>query len=537
MRLPQRLWAIVSIATIAGCQGDAPTAGTNPDLTLLPVVRVDAQQHRNFDDRLAMLAEELPGFGGLFFDSTGQLIIRLKDQSLLDSFKPRITQFLTRDAGGNAAFVAERMEQVAAARAQEAQYDFRQLHTWYQQVVAIAGGAEGVTMGDIDEVRNRVVVGVANSSRIASMEEAVARLGIPSGVVIVEQFDPVEIHQSQQSLRDRTRPVIAAVEISSGLGICTLGYNVAHWFNEEYQEEYFVTNSHCTTVFGQVTGMSMGQAVSTDIIGTESVDPPLFTNSSDPRCPAGRQCRYSDAALFLYNEASFSHGIVAWPDVGSIDYSNIRVITGGGDPIVGMTVHKVGRTTGHTTGVVSETCIDVPQFSGGFDTGRTMLCQVRGNYNSAGGDSGSPVVDIFPDGTLVNRGIHWGSGGIFSMGNEWLRELREPLGVGHGLCTTASCLPPPPPPPPSMTATISGPTTVRPGAVCTWLANVQGGSPPYGYAWWRDGQLVSTSSEYVGAAAPMSFYLQLNVYEQQGTLSDTDAMTVVTSSKANPCLE
>ncbi len=389
-------------------------------------------------------------------------------------------------------------------------------------------------MTDIDELHNRIMVGVADASRISSVSAAVSRLNVPTDVIVVEQVDPVEI---ELSLRDRTRPLVAGVEINSTVGTCTFGYNVAHWFNGEFQEEHFVTNAHCTTSFGQVFNMSMGQQVSSDIIGTESVDPPLFTNSSDPRCPVGRQCRYSDAALFLYNGTSFNHGIVAWPNVGSINYSSTNTITGGGDPIVGLTVHKVGRTTGHTTGVVSETCVDLAQFSGGFDTGRTMLCQVRGNYNSGGGDSGSPIVWVFPDGTLVNTGIHWGSGGVFSMANEWVREMREPFGVGHGVCTSISCAPPPPPPPPpSLNVTIFGPTMVPPDESCFYDSAVSGGTGIYSYVWRRNGVQIGSDSYVTVWTGDLSRYtLRLNVSDTGGA-DGFDQLSATVNSQAPPCL-
>lgn len=421
-----------------------------------------------------------------------------------------------------------------AAGAREAQYHFRQLHTWYHQVVTAVGADDGVTMSDIDEVRNRIVVGVADASGIGSVRAAVSGLNVPTDVIVVEQVDPVEI---EPSLRDRTRPVIAGVEINGAEGTCTLGYNVAHWFVFEFQEEHFLTNAHCTTSFGQVTGMSMGQKVSSDIIGTESVDPPLFTNSSDPRCPVGRQCRYSDAALFLYNGTSFNHGIVPWPDVGSINYSSTNSITDIGDPIVGMTVHKVGRTTGHTTGVVSQTCADFGQSLGGFDTGRTMLCQARGNYSSGPGDSGSPVVSVLSDGTLSGRGIHWGSGGVFSTASEWALEMSgaSGFGLGHGFCVTISCAPPPPPPPPSLNVAIFGPTMVPPNESCFYSSTVSGGTGIYSYQWLRNGVPIGTGSSVNVWTGDLSRYtLRLNVSDTGGA-NGFDQLSATVSSQAPPC--
>ncbi len=117
LRLSHKPWPIAFIAIVASCQPDAPTAP--PDLKLDQTnIQVGVARHRNFDDQLASLADELPGFGGLFFDSTGRLILRLTDLSRLEAFRPRITEFLIRDAQGNTALIAEGTRQADAAGAQ-----------------------------------------------------------------------------------------------------------------------------------------------------------------------------------------------------------------------------------------------------------------------------------------------------------------------------------------------------------------------------------------------------------------------------------
>jgi hypothetical protein len=83
------------------------------------------------------------------------------------------------------------------------------------------------------------------------------------------------------------------------------------------------------------------------------------------------------------------------------------------NPLVGQRVYKVGRTTGRTTGLVLQTCANFNV----ANTNITQLCQSRAAYNSAGGDSGSPVFRIVNAPALRDvalGGIHWGSGGVFS---------------------------------------------------------------------------------------------------------------------------
>src|SRR5262249_28363897 len=62
--------------------------------------------------------------------------------------------------------------------------------------------------------------------------------------------------------------------------------------------QYAITVSHCTPTIGLNDGSIMGQPTTSflDRIGQEVVDPPLFTNAVQPRCPVNRQCRWSDAA-------------------------------------------------------------------------------------------------------------------------------------------------------------------------------------------------------------------------------------------------
>lgn len=65
-------------------------------------------------------------------------------------------------------------------------------------------------------------------------------------------------------------------------------------------------------------------------------------------------------------------------------------------------------------------------------------------------------------------------------------------------------------PPP--TISITGPTTVIPGATCTWASTVSGGTGPYTYDWEMGGGQVSSGSSFtgskpVGLGAPFSLYL------------------------------
>ena len=79
LQLPRKLWPTAFAAILAGCQSDIPTAvpeSTVGQITAQNTVQVSPRRHRTFDDEMASLADELPGFAGLIIDSTGRLIVR-----------------------------------------------------------------------------------------------------------------------------------------------------------------------------------------------------------------------------------------------------------------------------------------------------------------------------------------------------------------------------------------------------------------------------------------------------------------------------
>lgn len=199
-----------------------------------------------------------------------------------------------------------------------------------------------------------------------------------------------------------------------------------------------MTNSHCTDAFGSVTGSVIGQPDLSNRLVVEVFDPPLFTSATDAACPPSRNCRYTDAALFLV-DASVDvsrFGFSAWTDSpNSIDFSGYNVFQSHSlywfEPSIGDPLTKVGRSSGRTSGRITRTCVTAPQFDidffgNLFDTGRTLLCQYQGDYASLGGDSGAPVQGegTYEPGKFWFDGIHWGSDGSVGTFSAW-KYLRD----------------------------------------------------------------------------------------------------------------
>lgn len=464
-------WFVLGLAlVVAGCLPDSPLTPAE-HLGEARAVRSQGSPasgaRLTIDDEYARIADEVPGFAGIYFDGSGVPVVLLKNSQAASEARGRLSELLLRGANGNAAQVAQVAGQMASLRVEHARFDFRELYDWYKDmVISAAFAVSGVVMTDIDERRNRIVVGVRDGASLGRARASMAALGLPRDAYDVAEYDVagLEMPASTQhvedcdpmtaiiecpeppsgasgdttSLRATRRPIIGGLQIQYSEGFsafnCSLGYNIVHRdaVGTLSANRYFVTNSHCGAI-GQMTGMSMGQSTAFENVSNELADPPFFSAGTDAMCPPGRLCRYSDASLFQYYSPTLgAHGRVAFPNLGQLNVGLQREVVAGGDPVVGMVVHRIGRTTGRSVGTVDQTCANFVVYDEGFDTGRMFLCQSRATYASASGDSGGPVVEVLSDGTLVARGIHWRGNGGFSPMNAVLAELRAVTGGGLG---------------------------------------------------------------------------------------------------------
>ena len=418
---------VLSVLTLASCS-DEPLTPLDP-----PTLRnsMSSSLHRptitTLDDAFAGLAEKVPGgFGGFFGSSDGRLTVYLVDPSKKQSALTALAATVT-DPG-------VRRDIARGVRVLQGRYDYGQLTDWRGRLGSIVAQG-GVTFTDIDEVQNKVSIGVeraADRSRVAS---AVGRLGIPAEAVVIQETGPATL---ETTLRDYNRPPRAGVQVErSGEGACTLGFNVLHYI----YGRTFVTASHCTNGWGGLESTVMYQP---DVlygarVGVEVVDPPFVSGLHPTRCPPTTICRYSDAALIRYDEnVDFGPGLPPYfggweyetqgvvartTGLGSItiDPANPNLILGGIETCSmepcnyhQITAHKIGRTTGWSAALISGTCVDV------VIDNRVLICQFTAPYNSAGGDSGAPVFMVANDDSNLLFGVHSGSMGT---GQRWFSKF------------------------------------------------------------------------------------------------------------------
>ncbi|HEU0301740.1 MAG TPA: trypsin-like serine protease, partial [Longimicrobium sp.] len=413
-----RIGMVTGLAVLTACsdQGNNPASPEEESSASESKGAGPPAQARNgsWDDRLAALAEQVPGFGGFFQEPVGGgMVVYLTDTNRAAAAKSLVAAFL-RTHGAPA-------EQLVI---RQGEYDWRDLLRWRRGIEGV--GLQGITFTDVDERTNRVVIGVMDDGRRQAVASAAARLGVPPGALRVERIAPTVV---EVTLQNYYRPVQGGLQIQSP-GTCTLGYiaieEYPYWVNYG-GPRYAITNSHCTDAFASVTGTTIGQPTLSYPIGYEYSDPPLFTSAQNSDCPPGRNCRHSDAALFRLNDGISSRyaavtRVSSGLTIGSPDneaYAGAQSGVWGG-----LAVEKVGRTTGRSTGTLTSSCANVPQYEldpwgNVYDTGRTMLCQLQANYNSGGGDSGSPVFTR-SGGQPYALGIHWGSNGTTRSFSWWV---------------------------------------------------------------------------------------------------------------------
>jgi hypothetical protein len=362
------------------------------------------------DVRLLKVAEQLPGFGGMFVDPAGKLGIyivedvgELSDQELANRRESAKKAIKVYDDG-----LARREIRIV-----EAQFTIPQLMQWRGDIDQQVALPE-LLFSDVDEVRNRVVIGVENDLAGRRIERSLDGMGIPREAVLFEITKPSRF---QATLRDRVRPVPGGVHVEADVGVfalkeCTMGFNAIR-----FGVSGFVTNSHCTETQGGSEGTDFHQPDDPvfsegNKVGDEIVDPPYFTGEP---CPPGRRCRYSDSAFVAYSIPRGT-GIARTTGVNTgsvmIDGINQRlsIVAEGGSWATGDQLDKVGRATGWTSGVVMGTCLTIPV----KDTDITLLCQKRvgqlpGQTQplTANGDSGAPMFQRLRS-TVVLAGINWG---------------------------------------------------------------------------------------------------------------------------------
>lgn len=135
-------------------------------------------------DSLTDLAQQIPGFGGLFINKTGQLSIYLTDPANQTAKAREVlsNSELIRKALSNSSASVSDMEVL------KGQYTFITLHEWKKEVAGKVLAMDGVYTDGIDQSRNRLSIGIKNKTVVAKVNEKLAALDIPEEAVMMYQM-------------------------------------------------------------------------------------------------------------------------------------------------------------------------------------------------------------------------------------------------------------------------------------------------------------------------------------------------------------
>lgn len=356
------------VGSLAGCADDlsGPSEPASVEETHIP----GSPKPVHLDDLLAEIADEVPEFGGVFFEKTGNLTILATDTPDRQALDTALVRALGLD--GTA---------VAAAQVRPCTYPFDQLYAWHLQLGRVVLPLAEVSMTDIDDASNRLTIGLVDASAQARVAAAVRAAGVPEHAVA---FVVHPLATPMGKVTGKIRPLRGGLQISRGPTICTLGFPMAR-----KGVPGFITNSHCTAMQGGNEHTKFGQPLIADFVGEEAFD--LLYWVGEAPCEYPYVCRESDSAFVKSGEGLERK--LALLNPGALDVLGYARVTGRSNwPLQGEAARKSGRTSGSSEGTITQACAVMKS-----TTKQMYFCNHRvsgPDPMSQPGDSGSPVFRV-----------------------------------------------------------------------------------------------------------------------------------------------
>lgn len=457
----------------------------------------DRERESRGEALFAELERHVPGAGGLYMDSAGFLVVVLRDPAHSQRARVAVPALLSRRG------IRPPQPWTGRLRVVQGRYTFSELER-YRDVIfdEVFTTEERFEVLDLDEVANRVrmeVRGLTAGSGSAIMRQ-IASFGVDTNAVLLAKAEgrsgPERRLAPPASTSHYADTIVGGLQVGTywngaSVGACTAGIVVTR-----NGVPGVVTASHCSATWAYLENTELRQPWDNGRrLGQEIVDPASYM------CGWFQQCRASDAALFsLEAGVAYRVGTIlnTTPNNGYLGggmggritivdkpYLTVTRVENN-DLLVGFIVHKLGDSTGHTWGDLTNTCEDHNEGT------RVTRCVYRAGYFSGGGDSGGPVWMNYSDTWVTLGGVHLGQKngrGVFS---KWSRVVSDlgPLSVIGGS---------PPSPPPTISVSILGPSGVSPGTSCSWSADVQNAQGDVQYVW-------TANDERVGSSTPLLTY-------------------------------
>jgi hypothetical protein len=356
-----------------------------------------------------------PGYGGSYFDN-GKLVIWAKDASRTEHIRDHIVR-LARVVGDRQADAISAMDIVV----RPAEYSVHDLSVWRDE---LQSHSRAWNTNDVDERTNRIHFSSATPDGINSLRATARNLGIPDSALITEVLRLTGL----ASLGGKVRPAGSGVSIQApggaGLGaICTITFVDTNNLASPTSNKAVVTAGHCNYANLQGYEYYQGNLPIGDSLGygqNNSRGRKWSGSKNGLTCPSLQLCTFADVEQVTVSATNYSNMLYPWKLVmttdstqyysggaagTTVDTTKNRLLyaeTTYGSFHVGDRVDKMGQSSGHTYGPVTQTCVNIiPP----FDSGRVMVCQMFANLYAVEGDSGGTVFDTSSGGITVLDGM------------------------------------------------------------------------------------------------------------------------------------
>lgn len=189
MRMPPigLLCCVFALTILASCGDDLQPTGPNPRST--PANASTAgQAHASSLDRTAeahgpRIAQQVPDFGGWYFDEEGDLNVWVKNPEAHG----------TRARAAVASVAAEvgliPMKPGYNVVLRQGRFGWQELSDWRDRMETAADVVQGVRWVDLDERINRIAVGVSSGRARAEIRKEAAAAGVPTSALSVQMVE------------------------------------------------------------------------------------------------------------------------------------------------------------------------------------------------------------------------------------------------------------------------------------------------------------------------------------------------------------
>ena len=415
------------VVLLSACADDATGPDSRPPLQVPHSVsaqrQIDAAVHgrveRGTEDEILRLEAAIPGFGGVFLDEQGEVVVYAPASVASNDLRGKLASLAARTRLGDKVRAGFRAG--GQVKIRKADYAFSSLIAWKEALTKGLVRIPGVLATNADESINRIRVTIATADAGAAVLRAAAAAQVPTDAIATTVgLQPTAV----VSLRQWYRPTGGGIQIVNNLGgRCTLGYNVT--LTNPTGPTGFLTASHCASgPIGSGSGGTIYQPQvqhwPSPILGTITSNPQF--NYSDPAC-MGYMCTRADVMYVANHQtAAGAKRVAKTAFVGLNNNGGSISVTGWWSPIyspadwapIGEGISKVGRTSGWTKGTLAASC-ESPLVNNLY----VVVCAGRvDNARWGFGDSGAPVftrTDPNPDwGTTWRQGILFAGSGYLS---------------------------------------------------------------------------------------------------------------------------